>query len=376
MSPKPLPGIRFFLLISATLFLTAPVPAGADVVQLKPDHPERYTVVKGDTLWDISTRFLRSPWHWPRIWKINEQIKNPHLIYPGDVLVLRWVDGQPQISLLRRDKVEPEPMVPTVPALPPTDGVPDQRPTDPRTVRVPPRVHEEPIAAAIPTIPPSAIEPFLTQPLAVDKNELRQAGYITVGLDNRLTLGDQSEFYARGFKGESKEYYHIFRPGKPIRHPDTGELLAYEAVYLGDARRLEGGDPAKFVVTSVKQEIQPSDRLLVAERTAALPFYLPQAPKNKVNGRVVAALNSVSEIGPFSIVAITLGKREGMEQGTVLRIMRSAGRQRDPVAGGRYRLPDEESGLAMVFRVFDKMSYALIMTSTRPVHLNDAVTNP
>lgn len=361
------------ILIITALFALSPT-LSADTVELKPDHPERYTVQKGDTLWDISKRFLKSPWHWPRVWKINEQIKNPHLIYPGDVLVMRWVDGQPQISLLRRDKVEPT--LPTAPVLPPTDGVPDQRPTDPRTVRVQPRVHKEPIASAIPTIPPEAITPFLSQPLAVGKEELNQAGYVTTGLDDRIALGDQSEFYARGFKGESKEYYHIFRPGKAIHHPDTGELLAYEAVYLGDARRLEGGDPAKFVVTSVKQEIIPTDRLLAAERPAGLPFYMPQAPKKEVNGRVLNALNSVSEIGPLTVVAISLGKREGMEQGTVLRILRSVGTHRDPVVGGRYKLPDEESGLLMVFRVFDKISYALVMSSTRPVYINDRVSNP
>lgn len=370
MSSKTLRRLGQILTIIPLLALSPML--SADTVQLKPDHPERYTVVKGDTLWDISKRFLKSPWHWPRVWKINEQVKNPHLIYPGDVLVLTWVDGQPQISLLPRDKVQPEP----TPTLPPTDGVPDQRPTDPNTVRVSPRVHDEPLASAIPTIPPNAIEPFLSQPLAVGRNELSQAGYITTGLDNRIALGDQSEFYARGFKGESREFYHIFRPGKPIYHPDSGELLAYEAIYLGDARRLEAGDPAKFVVTSVKQEIVPTDRLLVSERKASLPFYYPQAPKKEVNGRVVAALNAVSEVGPFSVVAISLGKREGMEQGTVLRVMRSAGSHRDPVAGGRYKLPDEESGLIMVFRVFDKISYALVMNSIRPVHIKDRVTNP
>jgi len=358
------------ILVLPLLFLLSPT-LSADTVQLKPDHPERYTVQKGDTLWDISKRFLKSPWHWPRVWKINEQIKNPHLIYPGDVLVLRWVDGRPEISLLRRDKVEP----PTLP-LPPTDGTPDQRPTDPRTVRVKPRVHEEPITAAIPTIPPDAIAPFLSQPLAVGDRELKQAGYITIGLERRIALGNGSEFYARGFQGESKEYYNIFRPGRALNHPDTGELLAYEAVYLGDARRLEGGDPSKFIVTRVKQEILPTDRLLVAERKASLPYYYPQAPKKEVNGRVVAALGAVAEVGPYHIIAISLGRREGMEEGTVLRVMRSEGSHRDPVAGGRYKLPDEESGLVMVFRVFDKVSYALVMSATRSVYINDRVTNP
>lgn len=333
----------------------------ADEVQLRPDHPERYIVQKGDTLWDIAARFLRSPWHWPRIWKINEQIKNPHLIYPGDAIVLRWVDGKPEITVLRRERVLPE-------AVP-------EAPVDLAALKLQPRVRVEPIEEAIPTIPPGAIAPFLTQPLVVEEKELERAGYITVGLDSRIVLGDNSQFYARGVKGE-EEYYHIFRPGEAIRHPDSGELLGYEAIYLGDARLLEQGDPSKLVVTRVKQEILPADRLLVATRSPALPYYHPQAPTRVVRGKIVSALNAVSEIGPYAIVAITLGKREGIAEGHVLRIMRHAGEHLDPVTRERYRLPDEETGLVMVFRAFEKVSYAVVLNATRPVHVHDVVATP
>lgn len=368
MSPKPLLGSSFFLL--AALLLTSPLRA--DEVQLKPDHPERYTVAKGDTLWDISTRFLKSPWHWPKIWKINEQIKNPHLIYPGDVVVLRWVNGKPELSVLRKEKV------PGLPSLPETTAAatPTDKPTDGRTVKLSPKVHSEPLEAAIPTIQPNAIAPFLTQPLAVGEGELEQAGYITTGLDDRIALGDNSEFYARGLKDESGEYYQIFRPGNPIRHPDSGELLAYEAQYLGDARRLETGDPSKFVVTGVKQEIIPTDRLLAAPKKPSLPYYYPRAPKSRVEGRIVSALNAVAEIGPQAVVGISLGTREGIEEGNVLRVMRHVGTHKDPVTRETYNLPDEESALLLVFRTYEKMSYALVMTATRPVHLLDAVITP
>ena len=370
MSPKPLLGTRFFLLITA-LLLTVPVQVGADEVQLKSDHPERYTVVKGDTLWDISTRFLKSPWHWPKIWKINQEIKNPHLIYPGDVVVLRWVDGKPVLSVERKD------MGTGLPSLPEAGKEPVvERPVDDRTVRLAPKVHSEALEAAIPTIPPNAIVPFLTKPLVVEEDELEQAGYITTGLDDRIALGDSSQFYARGLKDDSAEYYQIFRPGKPIRHPDTGELLAYEALYLGDARRLETGDPSKLVVTAVKQEIIPTDRLLVAPKKASLPYYYPHAPKTQVQGRIVSALNAVAEIGAKTVVGISLGTREGIEEGNVLRIMRHAGTHKDPLTRERYNLPDEDSGLVLIFRTYEKMSYGLIMTSTRPVHLLDAVVTP
>lgn len=367
MSPKPLLGSSFLLL--AALFLTS---AAADVLQLKPDHPERYTVVKGDTLWDISTRFLKSPWHWPKIWKINDQIKNPHLIYPGDVVMLRWVDGKPELSVVRKEKVS------ELPSLPPpaSDSPVVEKRIDDRTVKLSPRVHAQPLEAAIPTIPPNVIVPFLTRPLAVEEGQLEEAGYITTGLDDRIALGNSSQFYARGLKENEIEYYQIFRPGNPIRHPETNELLAYEALYLGDAQLLETGDPSKLVVTSVKQEIVPTDRLLAAPKNASLPYYYPRPPQARVEGRIVSALNAVAEIGPQTVVGISLGTREGIEEGHVLRVMRHAGTHKDPVSGERYNLPDEESALLLVFRTYEKMSYALVMTATRPVHLLDAVTTP
>lgn len=368
---------RFLALLIMMFFAAAPAVSGADVVQLKPDHPERYTVKVGDTLWDIANRFLKSPWHWPRIWKINEQIKNPHLIYPGDVIVMRWVDGQPELTLLRKETLVPPPEgAPPEAAAAEPGAEPAPVMSDGRTVKLSPRIHGEPIEAAIPTIPPNAILPFLTQPLVVSPRELNKAGYITIGLDNRIALGDTSEFYARGLKDATQEFYYIVRAGKPIRHPNSNELLAYEALYLGDARVLEPGDPAKLVVTSVKQEILPTDRLLVAPKKGALPYYYPHPPKNRVKGYIVAALNAVAEVGPYTVVTVSLGTREGMEEGHVLRVMRHVGKHRDPVRGTNYKLPDEDSALLMVFRTFDKVSYALVLSATRPIHLLDAVTTP
>jgi hypothetical protein len=375
MSPKHLPVSGFFLLI-IVLFLSSASFSRADEVQLKPDHPERYTVVKGDTLWDISARFLKSPWHWPKIWKINDQIKNPHLIYPGDVIVFRMVDGKPELSVLRKETVT----APGLPSLPESakgrEPATAATPADERTVKLGPQVHSEALDAAIPTIPPNAILPFLTRQLVVGENELEQAGYITTGLDDRIALGNGSQFYARRLKDEGPEYYQIVRLGKPIRHPDTGELLAYEAVYLGNAHRLETGDPSKLVVTEVKQEIIPTDRLVEAPKKASLPYYYPHAPKTQVEGRIVSALNAVAEIGPLTVVGITLGTREGIEEGHVLRVMRHVGKHKDPVTRERYKLPDEESALVMVFRTYEKMSYALVMTATQPVHMLDAVITP
>jgi len=243
-------------------------------------------------------------------------------------------------------------------------------------VKLLPKIYSEPLEKAIPTIPPNFIEPFLTQPLAIDEKQLEDAGYVTIGLDSRIALGNQSEFYARGLKADDQEFYQIFRKGNPIRHPDTDELLAYEAIYLGDARRLEAGDPTKLVVTLVKQEILPRDRLLAAPPRAALPYYYPRAPEARVQGRIVSALNAVAEVGPYTVVAISLGRREGMQEGYVLRVMRHVGTHKDPETREVYKLPDEESALIMVFRTFEKVSYALVMSATRPIHILDTVVTP
>jgi hypothetical protein len=317
----------------------------ADVVQLKPDHPSRYSVVKGDTLWGIAARFLNDPWYWPKVWKLNEQIKNPHLIYPGDVLVLsRLDDGQPRIGL-------------------------DE-------VFLSPRARLESRDDAIPTVPPGAVLPFLTQPLVMGKNELDKAGYVTIGMDDHVALGDHDQFYARGLGKKPDEFYQIFRQGAPLKNPDNGDVLGHEVLYLGDARLLSAGDPAKLVVTRVTQEILPTDRLIKAPPRAALPHYFPRAPQKQVSGRILSAVNGMREFGPLTVVAISLGQREGMEEGHVLRIMRHAGRRKDPVTKKLYQLPDEETGLLMVFRVFEKVSYALIMDVNRPIHLHDVVQTP
>jgi nucleoid-associated protein YgaU len=364
------------LIIPAVLALIL-APVRADDVQLKSDHPDRYTVQKGDTLWDISNKFLNSPWHWPKVWKINDQIRNPHLIYPGDVIVLRYVDGKPELTVLRNEKVPLGDAPRDTPAgtTPPATVAPSSGSTNRSGERLSPSVRVEPLGGAIPTISPDVIVPFLTYPLAVSEKELERAGYVTTGLDGRIALGAQSEFYARGVKGDD-EYYQVFRPGPAIRNPETKELLAYEAIYLGDSKKLEPGDPAKLLVTSAKQEIVPTDRLLAAPPRASLPYYYPVAPSKQVRGLIVSALNAVAEIGTYGVVATTLGKRDGIEEGNVLRVMRHVGTHMDPVTRREYKLPDEEAALLMIFRVYDKMSYGIVLGSTRPVHIGDALVTP
>lgn len=357
---------------------TTEVVEKGDVVQLRPDHPDRYVVQRGDTLWDIASRFLQSPWNWPKIWTINEQIANPHLIYPGDVLVLRFVGGRPQVTVAERPaQVAPEGAAPqgaveAPPVVREYEGV--QGAPSGRVTKLSPRIIEKPLEKPIPTISPDEILPFLSKPLVVDKNELKKAGYVTIGLDDRIALGDNSEFYARGLKNTDAEVYQLYRRGQRIR--DGRKTLGYEAIYLGDARMLEPGDPSRLVVTKVKQEILPTDSLLVAPAREPLPYFFPHAPEKDVKGRIITAFESLSELGPYTIVTVNLGQEDGVDEGTVLRIMRNAGKRKDPVRRGKYQLPPEESGLMMVFRSFEQVSYGLVINATRPIHIDDDVITP
>lgn len=331
------------------VFALSGLAAHAQEAQLKADSPERYTVKEGDTLWGIASRFLENPWRWPQIWQQNPDIENPHLIYPGDVLVLTTTaDGQPQIKVLRERKV----------------------------TKLKPEVRVVERDDAVPTIPPDAIQPFLTNPLVIEEDGLDHAGYVAAGREGAIVLGKYNVFYAKGVNGADADFYNLFRPGKRLVHPETGEFLGVQATHLGDARMLAAGDTSKMEVTSSTQEIVMGDRMVPAEEDIALPYYQPHAPGGTVNGYILDIAGAVAEGGPLQTIVVSLGAREGMEPGHVMRIQRQQPDQEDVVTGGIVEIPPEDSGLAMVFRVFEKVSYALILEADRPIHVNDRVTNP
>lgn len=330
------------------LFVTG--SALATDVTLKSNHPDRYVVVKGDTLWGIAARFLKNPWLWPDIWYVNPQIKNPHLIYPGDVITLVYVNGKPQLRLQR--------------------GRP--------TVKLEPHMRSEPITQAIPTIPLDAIRPFLTQPRVVGKDTLAHAPYVVQSAGEHVITGAGGRVYVRSITSNKVRHFAIVRSGEVYRDPATGEILGYEALYVGDAVLQHTGDPATLSVTRSTRAVRIGDRLVPAGNKPYNAYFTPHAPKHKVAGQIISVIDGVTQIGQYNVVVLDRGKRDGLNAGTVLAVYQKGEIVPDEVnpRRGDVKLPDERAGELMVFRAFPRVSYALIMRATRSMHVLDYVRNP
>lgn len=338
-------GLVLSLLLSPALL--------ADTVALQPDHPDRYVVKKGDTLWDISSVFLQDPWRWPEIWHVNPQIENPHLIYPGDIIALVFgADGAPQLQLLRGR----------------------------RTVKLSPKVRSTPLGEAIPPIPMDAIAQFLDNSRAVlTQEELDNAPYIVESMDSHLIAGTGDKIYVRSVPDRSTTRFNVYRPGTAYKRPGSEEVLGYEALYVGDATLQRVGDPATLELSRTVRETLIGDRLLPVGEEEIQQNFFPHPPAGEVDGQILKVIDGVSQIGQFQVVVIDLGSEDGMDAGTVLAVFQRGANIRDVVAekaDQRVKLPDERSGIVMVFRPFERVSYALVMSATRAIHINDAVRNP
>lgn len=336
---------------------------------IKRDYPQRYVVKKGDTLWDIAGRFLHDPWLWPQVWHINPEIRNPHLIYPGDVVVLYYdADGKPYLTLEGAGGVAP--------------GVVPEAPRGIETVRLSPRARYESIEKAIPTIKRSVIEPFLQRPRVVSEEELEDAPYIVSSYEGHLISGTGNRIYARDVRDESIGRYDVIRPGRIYRDPETDEILGYEVIQLADARVVRGKTGEDDVVTldivKSNREVLNGDRLLPTEQQQLDFHFFPRSPKQRIEGQIIAVYNGLSQIGQYNVVVLNKGARDGLEPGHVLAIFQEGGTARDPGswAGSHVDLPDERAGIVMVFRTYEKASYALVMEAYRSLHVNDMVANP
>jgi hypothetical protein len=306
----------------------------------------------------------------------REQIQNPHLIYPGMVLLLDRARGTLSVA------GAPSGAQPGAPSGAPSgsaSGVPASG-----TGRLAPRVRAESLAEQeIPSIPPSAIEPFLTRPLVIEPGGLEKAPTIVATEKDRVILAAGNTAYVRGIAQAGEETWYVYRQGAPLVDPDTDRTLAYEAIYLGTAQVTRPGQPATVVLTSAVQEINAGDNLVAAGQPQAMN-YVPHAPSAELRGRVIRIYGSVGrvgEAGPLQIVSINRGRADGIEVGHVLALYSLGGTVRDTTkspyaSSAMIKLPDERAGLSFVFRVFDRVSYALVMHVTRPISPLDVVRAP
>lgn len=340
--------------------------------ELKKDHPKFYIVQPGDTLWDISAMFLSSPWLWPEIWHVNDQVENPHLIFPGDVISLVYIDGKPRL-------------------------VKNQLPNG--VIKLNPKARELREDSAIATIPLNAIEPFLLSAQIVSEEELDSAPYVVGSDSGRLLAADENKVYVRGIEAKNIHSYSFFRKGQAYFDPDTSELLGIEARYIGNGRVLQGGDPTVMRLTSSIQELRKGDRAWPTNYEQLKPTYFPHAPTNFDGGQIISVYGGVTRIGQYDVVVINKGLRDQLEVGHVLSVFQKGKTIIDEIATQKYKtdpnrtaftkikeifsdvdkkvtLPDEFAGRLMIFRVFEKVSLALVLRAEKAIHVFDTVVSP
>ena len=338
----------------------APVPASA----VKETAPKSYVVKKGDTLWGIASMFLKDPWLWPEVWIINPNIPNPHLIYPGDTLALAYgANGSPQVSVVQGS-----------------------------SLRLEPALRSRPLDAAIPTLPYSAIQGFLSHPGVLQRDQIRTAPYVLAFRDMHQVAGSGIEVYVSNLNAEQNARYAVMHVGDELRDPDDGALLGYEGIYTATALVERPGAPAKALLTEPARETVAGDRLVTTAEEANPVNYTLRAPSSDIHGRIIAVVAGTDLVGQFEVVAINRGKRHGLEPGNILAVDSAGDTVRDLFRGGKdiqsqssgfatsfapkVKLPDERSGTLLVFKVFDRMSYGLIVGASDTIHRLDVVHNP
>lgn len=333
------------------LMLSMSFLAQAQESVFKENHPERYQVVKGDTLWGIAGRFLSLPWKWPEIWHANPQINNPHLIYPGDIISLVYIDGQPRLTVNRGQG---------------------------GTIKLSPTVRSSPVAEAIQTIPLEAINAFLNAGRILDSSEaLERAPYVIGGEAESVVAGAGNRVYARGQLDESVSAFGLYRRGKAYSDPVTDEFLGVHAQEIGNADVLSTErDITTLMVTRSRQEVRVGDRLLESEERAVASTFFPSDPEGEVEGLILDVPNGVTQIGQYDVVILNKGARDNLKEGNVLAIYKTGETVRDRIQNERVQLPDERGGLLMVFRVYDRMSYGIVLNANRQLAIMDKVRNP
>lgn len=345
------------LSLTATLAQVPAHAADAAPLELAANAPERHIVVPGDTLWDISAKFLKQPYRWPELWRLNaDDIKNPHRIYPGQVLVLeKDADGRPRLRVA---------------------GAGGSDSGAGREIKVEPKIYVEPQKKEISTIPYSLIQPYLARPLVMDVPALNRLPRIVSAENDRVLIGSGDKVFATGINNRNL-VWHIYRPGDALKEPGSREVLGHEAIYVGSARLIAEGEPATLQITRSTLEILRGDRL-IAETEPAVLSYAPRAGIAGISGRILTVYGAVGSGGKYSVVSFSRGTRDGIEIGQVFELAR-AGLKVDERFNGTKRThitPDQRTGMVFVFQAFDRVSYALVMNSDDPIVVGDIVRSP
>jgi len=316
-------------------------------VPLASGAPDEYVVQVGDTLWDIAETFLKDPWYWPEIWYVNPDIVNPHLIYPGDVLGLVYIDGQPRITNVRAS-----------------------------TYRLSPQARVTPLTEAVTSIPYEDVAAFLSSGVILEKAQADNLPYLLSTRGDHLIASAGNEIYVRGLNENAPgARYSVIHVGEPLYDPDDNRLIGYQGINIGDGTLRRVGDPATIALTDTRQEAKPGDRLLPESVDIPLNFF-PRAPSNAVEGRIISVVGGVTQIGQYMVVVMNRGSNNGVSTGDVLTVWQTGEEVHDRVEGGKVKLPDEQAGTIMVFKTFDRISYGLVMEATQAIHIHDTVRNP
>ncbi len=335
-----------------------PVQSGESMI--RPGAPMSYTVKRGDTLWDISSLFLRDPWLWPEIWQINQQVENPHLIYPGDVLSLAYgADGRPMISLSQASGA-----------------------------RMSPRLRSSDLDGPIATIPYSAIASFLARPSVISAEQLKTAPHVLAFRDGHMVGGSDHEIYVRDLQGPERSRYNVVHVSDALRDPENGDVVGYMGIYAATAVITKTGNPAKAMLTDTARETLQGDRLIASDLTPPMNFQ-PRSPGRPVTGQIISVVDGVELIGQYQIVVINRGARHGIESGHVLAVDQAGEVVRDNFGkrsflgvrtgsafSPKVQLPNERAGTMLVFRVYDRISYGLIVSAENAIRVADYVRNP
>ena len=319
----------------------------SDSVPLADGHPNEYVVQVDDTLWDIAATFLKDPWFWPEIWYVNPEIENPHLIYPGDVLGLVTIDGSDRVTNLRAS-----------------------------AYRLTPQARITPLTEAVTSIPYESISAFLTTGIVLERRQARRLPYLVDTRGEHLLASAGNEIYVRGAKGEVPgTRFTLVHVGDALIDPDDNRLVGYQGIFVGKGTLRRGGDPATVWLTDTTREARKGDRLISEATEISLTFF-PKAPSSTIDGRIISVVDGVTQIGQYHVVFINRGERNGLAVGDVLSVFQTGKVVADQVRGGRVRLPDEDAGTIMVFKVYNRIAYGLVMEATQAIHIHDKVRNP